>query len=194
MTVLRFNATECLEPAAWGRGAGDRPYPVELIEQCQIGPDRMTIRPIQPEDAAEHMAFFGRISSQDVRYRFFSAMREMSPEMTARLTRIDYDREMAFIAVNETNGQTVGVARLVGDTDGRSGEFAVIVQADMKGRGLATHLMHRLIAWARARGLTEVVGQILADNQPMLAFIRHRGFTVHRMADDPEVMEARLVL
>ena len=78
--------------------------------------------------------------------------------------------------------------------DGRSGEFAVIVQADMKGRGLASHLMRRLIAWARLRGLTEMVGQILADNQPMLAFIRHLGFSVHRMLDDPEVMEATLVL
>jgi acetyltransferase len=64
----------------------------------------------------------------------------------------------------------------------------------MKGRGLASHLMRRLIAWARMRGLSEVVGQILADNQPMLSFIRHLGFTVHRMAEDPEVMEARLAL
>lgn len=170
------------------------PYPVELTEHRQVGPDRMTIRPIRPEDAAEHMAFFNRISPQDIRYRFFSAMRELSPELTARLTQIDYDREMALIAINETTGDTVGVARLACDPDGRSGEFAVIVQADMKGRGLASHLMQRLIAWARTRGLTEVVGQILADNQPMLAFIRHQGFTVHRMADDPEVMEAKLVL
>jgi acetyltransferase len=170
------------------------PYPVELTEHRLVGPDRMTIRPVRPEDAAEHMAFFHRLSPQDIRFRFFSAMREMSPELTARLTQIDYDREMAFIAVNETNGQTVGVARLACDPDGRSAEFAVIVQADMKGRGLATHLMHRLVAWARTRGLTEVVGQILADNQPMLTFIRHQGFSVRRMADDPEVMEAKLAL
>jgi acetyltransferase len=170
------------------------PYPVELTEHRQVGPDRMTIRPIRPEDAAAHTAFFSRISPQDVRYRFFSAMRELSPEQTARLTQVDYDREMAFIAVNETTGDTVGVSRLACDSDGRSGEFAVIVQADMKGRGLASHLMRRLIDWARMRGLTEVVGQILADNHPMLAFIRRLGFTVHRMVDDPEVMEAKLLL
>ena len=64
----------------------------------------------------------------------------------------------------------------------------------MKGRGLASHLMRRLIDWARMRGLTEVVGQVLADNQPMLAFMRHIGFTVHRMADDASVMEATLEL
>jgi acetyltransferase len=170
------------------------PYPIELTEHRQVGPDRMTIRPIRPEDAAAHTAFFARLSPQDIRYRFFSAMRELSPEQTARLTQIDYDREMAFIAANETTGDTVAVARLACDSDGRSGEFAIIVQADMKGRGLASHLLQRLIAWARTRGLTEIVGQILSDNQPMLAFIRHMGFTVHRMADDPEVMEAKLLL
>jgi acetyltransferase len=170
------------------------PYPIELTEHRQVGPDRMTIRPIRPEDAAAHTAFFARISPQDIRYRFFSAMRELSAEQTARLTQIDYDREMAFIAVNETTGDTVAVARLACDSDGRSGEFAIIVQADMKGRGLASHLLQRLIAWARTRGLTEVVGQILSDNHPMLAFIRHMGFTVRRMADDPEVMEAKLLL
>jgi acetyltransferase len=170
------------------------PYPVELTEHRQVGPDRMTIRPIRPEDAAAHSAFFSRLSPRDIRFRFFSAMRELSAEQTARLTQIDYDREMAFIAVNETTGDTVAVARLACDPDGRSGEFAVIVQEDMKGRGLASHLMRRLLTWARMRGLAEVVGQILADNQPMLAFIRRMGFTVHRMADDPEVMEAKLLL
>jgi acetyltransferase len=175
-------------------GLAIAPYPAELIEHCQIGPDRMTIRPIRPEDAVAHTAFFARISPEDIRYRFFSAIRELSAEQTARLTQVDYDREIAFIAVNETNGDTVGVARLAGEQDGRSGEFAVIVQADMKGRGLASLLMRRLISWARGHGLEEIVGQILADNQPMLAFIRHLGFTVHRMADDASVMEAKLRL
>ena len=170
------------------------PYPVELIEHRQIGEDRMTIRPIRPEDAAAHAAFFSRLSQQDIRYRFFSAIRELSAEQTVRLTQVDYDREMAFIAVNETTGDTVGVARLACESDGRSGEFAVIVQADMKGLGLATHLMRRLIDWGRMRGLAEIIGQVLADNHPMLAFVRHLGFTVHRMADDPEVMEAKLEL
>ena len=154
----------------------------------------MTIRPIRPEDATAHAAFFSRLSPQDIRFRFFSAMRELSPEQTVRLTQVDYDREMAFIAVRDSTGETVGVSRLACDSDGRSGEFAVIVQADMKGRGLASHLMRRLTDWARMQGLTTVVGQVLADNHPMLSFVRHLGFTVHRMPDDPEVMEATLVL
>ncbi|HET6309072.1 MAG TPA: GNAT family N-acetyltransferase [Rhodopila sp.] len=170
------------------------PYPVELIEHRPFGPDRLAIRPIRPEDAEAHTAFFARLSPQDIRFRFFSAMRELSPEQTARLTQIDYDREMAFIAVNEATHATVGVARLACDPDHPTGEFAVIVQPDMKGRGLASHLMRRLIAWARASGLRDVTGQILADNQPMLAFVRHLGFTIHRMQEDPEVMEAKLTL
>ena len=117
-------------------------------------------------------------------------MRVMSAEQTVRMTQIDYDREMAFVAVNDA-GETVGVSRLAREPGGESGEFAVIVQADMKGRGLASHLMRRLTDWGRAQGLKEMVGQVLADNAPMLAFVRHLGFTVHRMADDPEVMGAR---
>jgi len=170
------------------------PYPVELVEQRLFGGEPMTIRPIRPEDATAHTGFFSRLSPQDIRFRFFSAMRELSPEQTVRLTQVDYDREMAFIAVRDSTGETVGVSRLACDSDGRSGEFAVIVQADMKGRGLASHLMRRLTDWARMQGLTTVVGQVLADNHPMLSFVRHLGFTVHRMPDDPEVMEATLVL
>ena len=170
------------------------PYPVELTEHWPLGQGRVTVRPIRPEDAAAHAAFFARLSPEDIRFRFFSAMRELSAEQTARLTQIDYDHEMAFVAVDEASGDTVGVARLVCESDSRSGEFAVIVQADMKGKGLGSHLMRRLIDWARSRGLTEVVGQILAGNQPMLAFVRRLGFTVQRMADDPEVIEAKMLL
>jgi acetyltransferase len=170
------------------------PYPAELTEHRLVGEEAITIRPIRPEDAQAHKAFFARLSPQDIRFRFFSSMRELSPEQTVRLTQVDYDREMAFIAVRDSTEETVGVARLACDPDGRSGEFAVIVQADMKGRGLASHLMHRLIEWARTRGLREIEGQVLADNQPMLGFIRHLGFSVHRMVNDPEVMEAKLPL
>ena len=183
------------------RGPGDAPgrlaiapYPTEWVEHWTARDQALTIRPIRPEDAEAHTGFFKRLSPTDVRYRFFSAIHELSPERMARLTQVDYEREMAFIAIRDATGETVGVARVVGDTEGRSGEFAVIVQADMKGNGLATHLMHRLIAWARARGMAEVVGQILSDNAPMLAFVRHLGFELHRLVDDPEVMEARLAL
>jgi acetyltransferase len=86
------------------------------------------------------------------------------------------------------------VARLVRESDGHSAEFAVIVQPDVKHHGVASHLMQRLIDWARQGGITEVVGQVLAENAPMLAFVRHLGFAVRRMRDEPDVIEARLSL
>jgi acetyltransferase len=182
------------EPGDAGGGLAITPYPAELSEHWGThGGERLTVRPIRPEDAEQHGAFFSRLSPQDIRYRFFTAMRELSPEQMARLTQIDYDREMAFVAVREASGETVGVARLVCE-DERSGEFAVIVQGDMKGQGVASHLMRRLIDWARARGLREMVGQVLADNAPMLAFVRHLGFGVKRMPQEPDVVEARLSL
>ena len=167
------------------------PYPAALVERWDARGETLTIRPIRPEDAAAHAALFSRISPEDVRLRFFSTLRELSPERIARMTQVDYDREMAFVAVR-ANGDTVGVSRLVCDRD--EGEFAVIVQPDMKGRGLARHLMERLIDWGRAQGMMAIVGQVLAENGPMLAFIRKLGFTLRRLPDEPDVVEARLVL
>lgn len=177
-----------------GGGLAISPYPAELTEHWTT-PDgeRLVIRPIRPEDAEQHGAFFARLSPQDIRFRFFSAMRELSAEQMARLTQIDYDREMALVVVREATGETVGVARLVCESE-LEGEFAVIVEADMKGRGVARHLMQRLIDWARKRRLSIVIGQVLSDNAPMLAFVRRLGFSVRRMPEEPEVMEARLVL
>ena len=181
------------EPGGWVSRLAISPYPAELVERFACGDEVLTIRPIRPEDAAAHAGFFTRLSPEDIRYRFFSAMRELSPEQIARMTQVDYDREMAFVAVRE-NGDTVGVSRLVCEPGGESGEFAVIVQADMKGRGLARRLMQRLIDWGRAQGMAEIDGQVLANNAPMLAFVRRLGFEVHRMKGEDDVVEARLAL
>ncbi len=170
------------------------PYPAELTGTFAARGEMLTIRPIRPEDAAAHGALFADLSPEDIRYRFFATLRELTPEQIARMTQIDYDREMAFVAVREMPGadaQTVGVARLVRETDGTA-EFAVVVRGDLRGTGLARHLMGRLIDWGRAQGVSEIVGQILAENAPMLGFIRRLGFTVRHMEGDPTVMEARL--
>jgi acetyltransferase len=177
-----------------GNGLAIAPYPAELTEEWRTGDELLTIRPIRPEDAEQHGEFFRRLSPEDIRFRFFSAMRALSPEQMARMTQVDYDREMAFVAQRNPTNETVGVARLVIEPDRRSGEFAVIVQPDMKGRGLASHLMRRVIGWGHSSGLSEIVGQVLADNAPMLAFVRRLGFALHRMPEEPDVMEAKLVL
>jgi len=135
-----------------------------------------------------------RVPAEDVRFRFFTAMKEISPEQMARLTQIDYEREMAFIAVRDADGATVGVARLVREIGEHGGEFAILVQPDVKGLGLASHLMERLIAWGRDGGLGNITGMVLADNHAMLGFVRHLGFTVKRAPDEPDVIEAALTL
>ena len=170
------------------------PYPADLIAGWGEGDDALIIRPIRPEDAAAHAAFFARLSPLDIRFRFFSALRVLPAEQLARLTQVDYAREIAFVAVRSATAETVGVARLARESAEDRGEFAVIVQPAMKGKGLASALMRHLLDWARAHGFREVVGQILADNAPMLKFVRALGFTVRRLPDDPEVMEATLVL
>ena len=188
--VLALDAAILLRPAGQAGVLAIAPYPAHLVEEW-TAPDgrRLTIRPVRPEDAEAHRAFFARLPPEDVRFRFFAPMQDLPPELTARLTQIDYDREMAFIAVEA--GRTVGVARLVRDPGGEVGEFALVVEPGWKGRGLGRHLMQRLFAWAREAGLREVVGQVLADNAPMLAFCRALGFTVRRLPEEPDALEAR---
>lgn len=165
------------------------PYPAELAEHWAVGGETVLIRPIRPEDAEAHAALFARLSPEDIRYRFFSLLRALSPEQVARMTQVDYDREMAFVAVREATGETVGVCRLVREPYTETGEFAVVVEASMKGRGLARRLMQRVMDWGRSQGMTGITGQVLAENAPMLAFMRRMGFAVARLPDEPDVVE-----
>ncbi len=169
-------------------------YPVELEEHWEAGKEDLLIRPIRPTDAAAHDAFFHRLTPEDIRSRFFAAVRELTPAQMAKFTRLDYERDMAFIAVREATGETVGVARLVRGNDPSVAEFAVAVQHDMQGRGLATHLMQRLLQWAPQHGVQQVVGEILADNTPMLDLARSLGFSLSFLQGDAEVIEARMEL
>ena len=132
---------------------------------------------------------FARLSPEDIRYRFFALMRELSPEQVARMTQVDYDREMAFVAVR--GAETVGVARLVREPESNEAEFAIVVDPSMKGKGLGRHLMQRLIDWGRALGLDAIIGQVLADNAPMLAFMRSLGFEIHHLPGESDIVEAR---
>ncbi len=171
------------------------PYPSELTRHYTARGQNFLIRPIRPEDADAHAAMISRFTQEDMRYRFFSPMKQLPIEQIVRLADVDYTREMAIIAVHEATGETAGVARLVcNDTDGASAEFAVAVDPGFKTYGLGTLLMQSVIEWGKAQGGKEIIGQILADNAPMLAFIRRLGFTVSHMADEPDIMEAKLEL
>ena len=182
------------EEGRWSRFA-ITPYPAELAEWFDVGDGgRLLIRPIRPEDAEAHKSLFGRLSPEDVRYRFFNVLKELQPEQIARMTQVDYDREIAFVAVNEQAGETVGVSRLVREPGTDGGEFAVVVDPALKGRGLARRLMQQLMAWGRGKGMVEITGQVLAENAPMLAFMRKMGAVVRRMPDEPDVVEAVIPL
>ena len=168
------------------------PYPAELTTLFETKGEKFILRPIRPEDAAAHAAFFNRLSPDDVHFRFFSFMRSLPAEQITRMTDVDYEREIAFIAVR-TNGETAGVARLIrNDMAGAIAEFAIVVDDGAKHKGVATQLMRVIIDWGKSRGVMRINGQILADNLPMLAFIRRLGFHLTASAEEPNIMEAEL--
>ena len=169
-------------------------YPEELEEHWDAAGEHLTVRPIRAGDEAAHTAFFHRLSPEDVRLRFFAAVRELTPTQLARFTHPDYERDIALIAVREATGETVGVARLARKDVHAPAEFAVVVQPDVKGKGLGTHLMRRLIDWARQHAVPEIKGEVLTENVNMLTFCRNLGFTLRHLPDDPEIVEARLSL
>jgi len=175
------------------------PYPADLAQPFTTrAGTALLVRPIRPEDAAAHAALFARLPTEDIRFRFFSPLKELSPVLTARLTQIDYDREIAFVALRrDTQGSesAEGVSRLIRSPgDAEEAEFAVIVSPEMKGQGLARHLMQRLFDWGGSVGVRRVVGQVLADNAPMLAFVRSLGFSVRRSTTDEDIMEVAIDL
>jgi acetyltransferase len=140
------------------------------------------VRPLKADDARLYPDFLSEVTSEDLRLRFFAPIKELSPEFIDRLTHIDYAKAMAFIALDETSGQMLGVVRLHYDGDGKAGEYAVLVRSHLKSHGLGWLLMHRMIEYAQAQGLARVHGQVLTENTTMLSMCAELGFTI---ADDP---------
>jgi len=193
--VMAADASCLLRPAGQMALLAVPPYPEEWAAPWTArSGEVLLVRPVRPEDAEAHAEMFRRLTPEDVRWRFFSQIRELPAVQIARLTQIDYDREIAFVAIRRrADGaeDMLGISRLIREADGRSAEFAVVVDRAMKGQGLGRHLMQLLFDWAAATGIEEVVGLILSDNVPMLGFIRALGFTTRRCTEDEDVVEAR---
>ncbi|NML31498.1 GNAT family N-acetyltransferase [Paraburkholderia antibiotica] len=172
------------------------PYPRRFEETVDWQGLRITVRPIRPEDESAHRDFVQAMTPEDLRLRFFGAVRTFDHSQLARMTQIDYDREMALIATADTGDgveRTLGVVRAVADPDNETAEFAVTVRSDQKGRRLGQLLMERIIAYARARGTHWLIGEALRENGAMIALAKACGFTITR-TEDPGVVGFRMPL
>ena len=171
-------------------------YPAEWErhERLRDG-SRVFVRPIKDEDAALYPDFIAAESAEDARRRFLGAVRDLSQEHIARLTHVDYSRAMAFIAIDETDKKMLGVVRLHRQADDPgTGEYAVIVRSDCKGRGLGRLLMRRMIEWAEAARLKTIFGLVLADNAEMLRLCGQFGFQIGDYLPDRDIKRVTLQL
>ncbi len=183
--------------AATGKGPerlAIRPYPRELEATIQLGDERILLRPIRPEDEPAHQDFVAHCDPDDIYFRFFRAIRHIPHSEMARLTQIDYAREMAFIAVADNGkGKTIGVVRAISDPDNQKAEFGIMVRSDHKGTGLGSALLGKIIDYLRAQGTRELTAHVLPANHAMLSLAERMGFSHHLLPED-EVMAIRLDL
>jgi acetyltransferase len=169
-----------------------RPYPAQWeqdLELPRIG--KFHLRPVRPEDEKLYDRFFERVTPEDAHMRFFTMKPDRSHKFIARLTQIDYAREMAFVALSP-EGELLGVSRLAADPDYIGAEYAVLVRSDLKGKGLGWLLMQHLIAYAREEGLQQLFGEILANNTTMLTMCRDLGFNIEVIPDDSTLRRVTL--
>lgn len=188
--LVALDAQMCI---AWTNASGTeqlaiRPYPRELEEHVTLRNGvEVHIRPIRPEDEPSHWEFLEKLSADDKRFRFFGNVAQLPRAEMVKLTQIDYDREMAFIATTtdeQGTEHTLGSVRAIATPDNNEAEFAVTVRSDLKRFGLGQLLMHKIINYCRARGTNRIVGSALGDNKPMAELARNVGFIVSKDYDE----------
>ncbi len=181
--VLALDARIKVEPNAEGaKRLAIRPYPKELEEPFEMRSGRrVLLRPIRPEDEPRHHEFIARLTPQDIRFRFFGSLKRLAHSEMAKLTQIDYDREMAFLATGKDEQgrqETLGVVRAVADANNHTAEYAVVVRSDLKGERLGWKLLTKMIEYCRARGTRVFMGDVLTHNRNMLGMAKAMGFTI----------------
>ena len=170
-----------------------RPYPTEWRRSIDRPEGSYEVRPIRPADALLYPDFLARVSREDMRLRFLSVRVSFPEEFALRWTQLDYDREMAFVALTP-QGELAGVSRVVAAPDHLSGEYSLLVRSDLQGRGIGAALMRILIDYARADGMERLEGIVLTENRAMQGLVGHLGFTFAPVPDDPGVVMSSLVL
>jgi acetyltransferase len=174
-----------------------QPYPARHEQRLPLaGGGEVLVRPIQPDDAQMLQTLVRSLTPESRYMRFASAITELPAPLLARLTLIDYDREMALVAVasdgapaaegGPASERIVGVSRIITNPDQASCEFSLLVADDFAGRGLGSRLMESIIEVAREKGLTEIDGLVLAQNSGMLRLMKNLGFSVKPFAEDAD--------
>ena len=197
--VLALDARIKVAPNENGaRQLAIRPYPQQLEEQFEsAGGYRMLLRPIRPEDEPRHHEFISRLTPEDIRFRFFGLVKSLPHSEMAKLTQIDYDREMAFIATGmdkKFRHQTLGVVRTVTDANNHTAEFAVVVRSDLKGEGMGRKLLSKMIEYCKARGTRVMKGEVLSINHRMLNLASALGFSITPLENEEGIKRVSLDL
>ncbi len=165
-----------------------RPYPKEWERPTQLKDGRAVLmRPIRPEDEALYPDFFTEVTPEDLRLRFFAPIKDFTHAFLAKLTQLDYERAIAFAAIEVATGKLLGAVRLHADPDHISGEYAILLRSNLKGQGLGWKLMKLMIEWAKADGLEAVKGEILRENRTMISMCEALGFSVKSSPDDESI-------
>jgi acetyltransferase len=192
--AVAVDARIVLEPnPALRRRPAIRPYPASWTRRLSLGQRQFTVRPIKPEDEGAIADMLKRVTPEDLRLRFFAPVKSFSHNFLARLTQLDYAREMAFIA-SEEDGAAAGVVRLHAEPGLVEAEYAILLRSDLKGIGLGRALMLLIIEWGRAEGFSLIQSQVLAENGPMLELCRSLGFAVSVDPEDSAVRRVSLPL
>ncbi len=182
------------------RGSGPanfavRPYPSQWQRHLEVKDGwRVLARPIRPEDEPVIHEFLRHVTSHDLRLRFFAPMKEFTHEFIARLTQLDYARAMAFVAFDEATNEMVGVVRIHSDSIYETGEYAILLRSDLKGKGLGWALMQLIIEYAKSEGLKTISGDVLKENTVMLEMCRHLGFEVKADPVEHNICNVKLKL
>ena len=198
--VMALDARIRIEPTELPASArlAIKPYPKELEEIITLGDgSELLIRPIMPEDEPSMHESFAQLTAEEIYYRFFTPIKKMSHTMAARLTQLDYDREMALVLTEPGipgKAAIYGVVRLAADPNKERAEFAIIIGGIMTGKGLGTAMMLRIIDYARHAGIKELDGDVLRDNEPMLKLSQRLGFIQSDVPDDDSIVKVTLTL
>ncbi|WP_411704203.1 bifunctional acetate--CoA ligase family protein/GNAT family N-acetyltransferase [Edaphovirga cremea] len=164
-----------------------RPYPQQLEEKITLKDgSECLFRPILPEDEPQLKAFIAKVTKEDLYYRYFSEINEFTHEDLANMTQIDYDREMAFVAIRRqgNTSEIIGVTRAISDPDNIDAEFAVLVRSDLKGLGLGRRLLEKMIGYTTAHGLIRLTGITMPNNRGMIALAKKLGFEIDVQLED----------